>query len=84
MIAMRLVVTGSDGFVGENLCVRLRELGYGEVFELPRSAPMHEVVPALIAADFVFHLAGIITAPERPGHGLAFRPEILLDCVVGK
>ena len=25
---------------------------------------------------------GMITAPERPGHGLAFKPEILRDCVV--
>ena len=25
---------------------------------------------------------GTITAPERPGHGLAFRPEILRDCAV--
>jgi L-alanine-DL-glutamate epimerase-like enolase superfamily enzyme len=25
---------------------------------------------------------GMITAPERPGHGLAFRPEILNDCRV--
>ena len=25
---------------------------------------------------------GMITAPERPGHGLAFRPEILRDCAV--
>ncbi len=23
---------------------------------------------------------GMITAPERPGHGLAFKPEILRDC----
>jgi len=22
---------------------------------------------------------GMITAPERPGHGLAFRPEVLKD-----
>jgi hypothetical protein len=22
---------------------------------------------------------GMITAPERPGHGLAFRPEVLRD-----
>jgi L-alanine-DL-glutamate epimerase-like enolase superfamily enzyme len=27
---------------------------------------------------------GIITAPERPGHGLAFKPEILRDCAAGK
>jgi L-alanine-DL-glutamate epimerase-like enolase superfamily enzyme len=26
---------------------------------------------------------GMITAPERPGHGLAFKPEILRDCAVG-
>ena len=25
---------------------------------------------------------GTITAPERPGHGLSFRPEILRDCTV--
>jgi L-alanine-DL-glutamate epimerase-like enolase superfamily enzyme len=25
---------------------------------------------------------GTITAPERPGHGLAFKPEILKDCRV--
>jgi len=27
-------------------------------------------------------IAGMITAPERPGHGLAFRPEILRECRV--
>ena len=25
---------------------------------------------------------GMITAPERPGHGLAFKPEVLKDCRV--
>jgi L-alanine-DL-glutamate epimerase-like enolase superfamily enzyme len=25
---------------------------------------------------------GMVTAPERPGHGLAFRPEVLRDCRV--
>ena len=25
---------------------------------------------------------GTITAPERPGHGLAFKPEIMKDCKV--
>ena len=28
-------------------------------------------------------VSGTITAPERPGHGLAFKPEILRDCAVG-
>jgi len=26
---------------------------------------------------------GMIAVPERPGHGLAFKPEILRDCAVG-
>jgi L-alanine-DL-glutamate epimerase-like enolase superfamily enzyme len=25
---------------------------------------------------------GLISVPERPGHGLAFKPEILRDCAV--
>ena len=25
---------------------------------------------------------GMVTAPERPGHGLAFRPEVMRDCRV--
>ena len=32
--------------------------------------------------DSVPVVKGIVTAPERPGHGLAFRPEILRDCAV--
>ena len=35
-------------------------------------------------ADPVPVVNGVITAPERPGHGLAFKPEILRDCAVGK
>ena len=25
---------------------------------------------------------GMITAPERPGHGLAFKAEIMRDCAI--
>jgi len=32
--------------------------------------------------DAVPVVDGMITAPERPGHGLAFKPEILRDCRV--
>jgi L-alanine-DL-glutamate epimerase-like enolase superfamily enzyme len=30
--------------------------------------------------DPVSVINGTITAPERPGHGLTFRPEILREC----
>lgn len=55
---MRIVVTGSDGFVGRNLCVRLRELGHRDIFCLSRTVPQESIVPALLDAEFVFHLAG--------------------------
>jgi hypothetical protein len=32
--------------------------------------------------DLVPVVNGMITAPERSGHGLAFKPEILRDCAV--
>jgi L-alanine-DL-glutamate epimerase-like enolase superfamily enzyme len=35
-----------------------------------------------IWVDPVTVVKGIVTAPERPGHGLAFKPEILRDCAV--
>jgi UDP-2-acetamido-2,6-beta-L-arabino-hexul-4-ose reductase len=63
---MRVLVTGSAGFVGRNLCVRLRELGYGDVFEVCRNTPQQDFERALISADFIFHVAGT-NRPREPG-----------------
>ena len=54
-----IVVTGSDGFVGKNLCVRLRELGNANVAVISRAMPAKDRDSALISADFVFHTAGV-------------------------
>jgi UDP-2-acetamido-2,6-beta-L-arabino-hexul-4-ose reductase len=62
---MRLLVTGSNGFVGRNLCVRLRELGYENIFALSRATPIQDIAPAVAAADFVFHIAGV-NRPRDP------------------
>ena len=54
-----ILVTGSAGFMGRNLCVALRRHADYEVleFDLPQSP---EELPALAArADLVFHLAGV-------------------------
>lgn len=56
---MRLLVTGSDGFVGRNICAHLREMGYEHIIAVSRSTPVEEMTPAVTAADFIFHLAGI-------------------------
>jgi UDP-2-acetamido-2,6-beta-L-arabino-hexul-4-ose reductase len=56
---MAIVITGADGFIGANLRVRLRELGHKDVVSITRASSRDELVCALAAADFIFHLAGV-------------------------
>jgi UDP-2-acetamido-2,6-beta-L-arabino-hexul-4-ose reductase len=60
---LKIVVTGSDGFVGRNLCTRLAELGHRDLFAWSRATPAAAAAAALAAADFVFHLAGVNRPP---------------------
>ena len=53
-----VLVTGADGFVGKNLCVRLAEAGYAKVFKAGRNTPRDVLAEALTQADVIFHLAG--------------------------
>jgi UDP-2-acetamido-2,6-beta-L-arabino-hexul-4-ose reductase len=62
---MRIVITGADGFIGKNLGVRLRELGYTDVASITRSSEPTTVERALGEADCVFHLAGV-NRPQDP------------------
>lgn len=64
---MRVAVTGSSGFVGQNLVLRLRELKH-DVVTIPHRASDEELQTALTAADIVFHLAGV----NRPNDPLEF------------
>jgi UDP-2-acetamido-2,6-beta-L-arabino-hexul-4-ose reductase len=62
---MRALVTGSRGFIGTNLVVRLRERPGVMVAELHRGVAPAEL-PALVrAADVIFHVAGI-NRPQDP------------------
>jgi UDP-2-acetamido-2,6-beta-L-arabino-hexul-4-ose reductase len=56
---MVVLITGSDGFIGNNLAMRLRELGHTEIVALTRESSALELDLGVAQADFVFHLAGV-------------------------
>lgn len=62
---MRIVVTGSEGFIGQNLCLKLRESDLYQVFEICRGTTKEQASFFLSQADFVFHLAGV-NRPKTP------------------
>lgn len=59
-----VAVTGADGFIGRNLCLRLAEEGV-EVRRLVRSSSDDELADALAKSDVVVHLAGA-NRPDNP------------------
>jgi len=54
---MKLLVTGARGFVGRNLCAKLKTLH--EVYEYDVDSTNEELNAWCEGADFVFHLAGV-------------------------
>ena len=72
---MKILVTGAKGFVGRNLCARLRNIRDGklrgfpveieDVFEYDLDSTAEELDRWCAEADFVFNLAGV-NRPENP------------------
>lgn len=62
---MKIAVTGASGFLGRNLCLRLAELGHGDIVRITRDTPEAELSVLLTNVDFVFHLAGV-NRPKDP------------------
>lgn len=61
---MKVLVTGSNGFIAKNLIVTLKEMQTIEVLPFNRSNTLLELEHLLSEADFIFHLAGI-NRPEN-------------------
>ena len=55
---MNLLITGSNGFMGKNLCATLSQ-GDDRLYRIDADASEAELVQAAYDADFVFHLAGV-------------------------
>ena len=67
MSARTVAVTGSNGFIGRNLVVRLGELGI-HVTQIARDSGEQQWRQALASADAVIHLAGA----NRPANDAEF------------
>lgn len=53
-----VLVTGSEGFLGKNLCIVLQEIADVAVIKFGRSDPWDALVDSVARADAVIHLAG--------------------------
>lgn len=56
---MKILVTGANGFIGKNLCLRLRELKCFEIIPFTREQSFAELSALLPTVNCVFHLAGV-------------------------
>ena len=62
---MKVLVTGSQGFIAKNLVVHLRRMENVEVFGMDRNSDMSAWEKALVQADIIFHLAGANRPPDQ-------------------
>lgn len=56
---MKVLVTGSKGFIGRNLVTTLKQDNKLEVIEIDIEQNIEELKQAAVESDFIFHLAGI-------------------------
>lgn len=56
---MKILVTGSKGFVGRNLVAELKNKGYTDIFEFDRDSDKSLLDKYAKECEFVFHLAGV-------------------------
>lgn len=56
---MRTLITGANGFIGKNLCLRLSELKGWELLHFTRDNHSDELAGLVAGADAVIHLAGV-------------------------
>lgn len=61
---MKILVTGSKGFIGKNLVAELRNQGYTDILEYDRDTEKSLINKYTKDCDFVFHLAGV-TRPKN-------------------
>ena len=61
---MKILVTGSKGFIGKNLVTELNNLGHDDILQFNRETDWDLLDKYTNECDFVFHLAGV-NRPEK-------------------
>jgi len=56
---MKILVTGSEGFIAKNLIKKLEEQEIHEVLKYNKSSSIDKLKSLLNEAEFIFHLAGV-------------------------
>ncbi len=56
---MKILVTGSNGFIAKNLIQFLSEKSEIEVLKFNRDSSSEELEQSVLAADWIVHLAGV-------------------------
>ena len=56
---MRILITGSDGFIGRNLTAELNNRQYDEIYGYDKGTDKALLDEYCKKADFVYHLAGV-------------------------
>lgn len=67
---MKVLVTGADGFIGQNLRVALGEREGFEILPITRASSPQDLQSAAAMADAVIHLAGV-NRPQDPAEFVA-------------
>ena len=62
---MKILVTGSKGFIGKNLIVELKNRNYKDIYEYDIESTSTDLDHFSKDCDFVFHLAGV-NRPKDP------------------
>lgn len=61
---MNVLVTGANGFIGKNVCIKLQEIG-ANVIKFCRDTSLSEIREQLASVDAVLHFAGV-NRPQNP------------------
>lgn len=56
---MKILVTGSKGFVGKNLVIHFSEMDDVEIMELHRDTDFSDIEKNIEGTDYIIHLAGV-------------------------